>query len=305
MVKILLTGSSGFIGQSLLTSLNKHYKIVCLQSDLLNFEQVQQEVFAVNPDLVVHLAAKTEVEHSFYNQIEFAQVNYVGTVNLVESILKCNKQVKFIFASTMEVFGWQPISDLIRQGNTPSVLPVFDSNTTPNPNAPYAVAKYACEKYIEYAHRSQGLQYVIVRQTNTYGRTNNNFFVTEQIITQMLQGDICKLGYKDPYRNFLYISDLLDAWQHVIENFDCISNKIFTLGPSNAIRIEDYAAMIAKKINWHGMIQWDTKPARLGEIYLLNSSEHDLCNATGWRPKVDLDQGLDYTIHIWQKNYAI
>ena len=58
--------------------------------------------------------------------------------------------------------------------------------TPPNPNAPYAVAKYGCEKYLEYAHRSYGLPFTAIRQTNAYGRKDNNFFVTEQIIYQML-----------------------------------------------------------------------------------------------------------------------
>ena len=52
----------------------------------------------------------------------------------------------------MEVYGWQPISDEIENGNIPNTLPSFDENTTPNPNAPYAVAKYGVEKYLEYVH---------------------------------------------------------------------------------------------------------------------------------------------------------
>ena len=53
-----------------------------------------------------------------------------------------------------------------------------------NPNV--HVAKYGCEKYLEYAHRSYGLPFTAIRQTNAYGRKDNDF-VTEQIITQMLK----------------------------------------------------------------------------------------------------------------------
>jgi hypothetical protein len=41
----------------------------------------------------------------------------------------------------MEVYGWQPISDIVKAGNTPETFIAFDENTQPNPNAPYAVAK--------------------------------------------------------------------------------------------------------------------------------------------------------------------
>ena len=303
MEKILITGSSGFIGQHLLPRIDKNFKVKCLQSDLRNHEAVKNEVLQFAPDLVIHLAARTEVEQSFYEQTVFSDVNYVGTVNLIESMLLCKKIPKLVFASTMEVYGWQPVSDLIKNRNIPELIPVFDpDDTIPHPNAPYAVAKFACEKYIEYAHRAGGLQYVIVRQTNAYGRNDNSFFVTEQIITQMLDNpDNCNLGYQHPYRNFIFITDLIDAWETVITNFDQVANNIFTLGPDNAISIEQYANYIADKLQWSGTINWNTKPARPGEIYLLNSNEEKLKSLTGWYPKISLTDGLNKTIEIWKK----
>jgi nucleoside-diphosphate-sugar epimerase len=307
MKKVLLTGSSGFIGQHLLERIEGKFEIHRLASDLTDHVAVRTEVLAVEPDLVIHLAARTEVEQSFYEQVTFSEINYVGTVNLVESMLSCKKTPKLIFASTMEVYGWQPVSDDIRDGRVPAVMPVFDPDTTPaNPNAPYAVAKLACEKYIQYAHRACGLQYVNIRQTNAYGRRGNSFFVTEQIITQMLSNpDECNLGYREPYRNFIFITDLLDAWETVIDQFDHVANNTFTIGPDNAIQIGQHADNIAKKIGWTGKINWNTKPARPGEIYLLNSSEEKLTKYTGWTPKVSYDEGIDRTIKIWKnQNYS-
>lgn len=302
MKKLLLTGSSGFIGQHMLTRLQDKFQIHCLKSDLREHAEVRTEVLQFEPDLVIHLAARTEVEQSFYEQVEFSEINYVGTVNLIESMLQCKKIPKLIFASTMEVFGWQPVSDQVRDGNTPDVIPTFCPDTTiPNPNAPYAVAKLGCEKYIEYAHRSSGLQYVIVRQTNSYGRQDNNFFVTEQIISQMLDSKTeCNLGYQEPYRNFIFITDLLDAWETMINKFDQIANNIFTIGPDNAISIDAWVELIAKKLSWNGIVNWDTKPKRPGEIWVLNSSEEKLTKLTGWKPAVSMDEGLDKTISIWK-----
>ena len=251
------------------------------------------------------MAARTEVEQSFYEQITFSQINYVGTVNLIESAVKLKNLKNFVFASTMEVYGWQPISDQIKNGEV--FVPVaFDEHTQPNPNAPYAVAKYACEKYLEYAHRSLGLPFTAIRQTNSYGRQDNNFFVTEQIITQMLQNpNEVNLGYADPYRNFIHISDLLNAWQQIIQNYDQVNTgMIFTIGPDSPVKIRDYADMIAQKLNWQGNINWDTKPARPGEIYWLNSNHTLITNTLGWSPKISLSQGLDKTIEIWESKYA-
>ena len=301
-MKIFMTGSSGFIGSHLSPVLSKNHTLHHMVSDLLDFEGVTKEVINFAPDVIVHLGARTEVEKSFYEQITFSQVNYVGTVNLVEAASKVKNLKNFVFASTMEVYGWQPVSDEVRDGKVLDVVPVFDENTQPNPNAPYAVAKYGAEKYIEYAHRALGLPYTIFRQTNSYGRKDNDFFVVEQIITQMFNNPLeIKLGYSKPYRNFLYIDDLLDAWTTIIENPAKVSGgRILTIGPNNAVQISKLVEIIAKKIGWNGVVRWDQKPDRPGEIFVLNSGNKLITELTGWKPKVSLSDGLDKTIEIWR-----
>lgn len=304
-MKFLITGHSGFIGQHLAKRLAEGNELHFLANDLRDYDAVKDEVTSVNPDIIIHLAARTEVEKSFYEQITFSEINYVGTVNLIESAREVPNLKNFVFASTVEVYGWQPISDLIKNG-TETEIPCFDEETVPNPNAPYAVAKYGCEKYLEYAHRSYGFPYTIIRQTNAYGRKDNDFFVTEQIITQMLKNpNEINLGYDKPYRSFIYIDDLMDAWETVIRNPDKCIGELFCLGPNDPIRISDYVDMIAKKIGWTGTVNWNTKPARPGEIYLLNTSNEKITRMTGWYPKVSLSDGLDRTIEFWKEHLNV
>jgi len=207
----------------------------------------------------------------------------------------------FVFASTMEVYGWQPISDEVEVTGTYVNSVAFDENTIPHPNAPYAVAKYGCEKYLEYAERAYGLNWASFRQTNAYGRKDNDFFVTEQIISQMLKGDTCNLGYSEPYRNFIYIEDLLDAWMAVITNGDKVKGNIFTIGPDDPRKIRHCAEYIAEKLDWNGQINWDTKDPRHGEIWWLNSNHNKITEVTGWAPKITYEEGIDRTIHHWKQ----
>ena len=303
-MRIFITGADGFIGQHMVERLKNKHELEFLKEDLRDHEKVGFQIRQFDPEIIVHLAARTEVEQSFYEQIAFSDINYTGTVNLIEVAKDLPNLKNFVFASTMEVYGWQPISDLIRDGKEEGII-AFNEATPPNPNAPYAVAKYGCEKYLEYAGRCYNLPYTIIRQTNAYGRKDNNFFVTEQIIYQMLTNpNEINLGYGEPYRNFIFIDDLLDAWETVIRNPDKVAGEIFCLGPDNAIKIKDYVDMIADKIGWTGTVYWDTKPVRHGEIYLLNSSNQKLTDATGWSPKVELSDGLDKTIEIWKNILA-
>jgi len=226
----------------------------------------------------------------------------LGTVNLIESTKQLKNFKSFLFASTMEVYGWQPISDEIKYHGKFTQRQVYDEKTTPNPNAPYAVAKYACEKYIEYASRAFDLPYTIIRQTNTYGRHDNDFFVTEALVTRMLKNkESINMGYSEPWRNFLYIDDLVDIWIKIISQPTKARGAILTIGPDNAIRIKDYAELIAKKLDWQGNINWGKQPKREGEIYWLNSGNKLTETLYNWTPRIDLDAGLDKTIEIWKE----
>lgn len=305
-MKIFVTGSTGFIGSHLVPILSHEHQVYAMKSDLLDFQAVEQELTDQNPEIVVHLAARTEVERSFYEQTSFSEVNYVGSVNLIESAAKLKNLKNFVFASTMEVYGWQPISDEVKAGVIQESV-AFDENTVPNPNAPYAVAKLAVEKYLEYMHRARQFPFTAIRQTNSYGRRDNDFFVTEQIITQMLKDpNNIYLGYRQPYRNFLFITDLLEAWRKVIAHPDLVNKgKILTLGPDYPVSIETWATMIAKKLDWSGSIHWNSKPKRPGEIYWLNSNNNLIHQLLGWKPLITFDQGLDYTIDVWRKNFNL
>ena len=302
-MKILLTGSSGFIGQAITPRLEKDYELFHLAGDLTDHAAIKAEVTSVDPDIIVHLAARTEVEKSFYEQISFSEVNYIGTVNLIESAKSLKHLKNFVFASTMEVYGWQPISDEIERTGQYTQRVTFDENTIPNPNAPYAVAKYGCEKYLEYAHRSLGLPFTAIRQTNAYGRNDNDFFVTEAIISRMLQNPHqIDMGYAKPWRNFIHVNDLIDAWMSVITNSGKVNDgKIFTIGPDNALSIKTYVDMIASKLHWQGKVNWNKRPIRDGEIYWLNSNHNLITKLLGWKPKIELSEGLDLTIETWKQ----
>jgi nucleoside-diphosphate-sugar epimerase len=300
-MKVLITGLSGFIGGYLKTRLESKYEIFDLACDLLDYNAVKSRLQDVDPDFIIHLAARTEVEKSFYEQITFSEINYVGTVNLIESAKDLPNLKLFVFSSTMETYGWQLESDLIRDGKE-FVLPVFDENTKQHPNAPYAVAKVGCELYLEYAKRAYDFPFTAFRQTNTYGRWDNDFFVIEQIISQMLKNPTeINLGYGTPYRNFLWIDDLINLYETVLDNPTKAQGEIFCTGPDNAITIETLVDKIAKKIGWTGKVNWHTKPKRHGEIYVLNSTHAKAEQLLGWRPTVDLEEGLDRTIEIWRQ----
>lgn len=306
--KVLISGASGFIGQYLVERLKNNYEVHGMYEheeskakndlpwsqkhlfDLKNKGSIESIVKKVKPDFVLHLAAKTEVALSFDNYSEVSEVNYVGTVNFAEANRKFNPNLKlFVMASTMETYGHQDPK------NGP-----FTEETVQAPMAPYAVAKIACEYYLRYMQYAYNFPFTIFRQTNAYGRTDNDFFVVERIITQMLDGKECNLGEGEPIRNFIWIDDLVDLYETTLAKYDDARGHVFCTGPNNGLEISELADIIASKTEFKGKINWGTIPKRPGEIYYLNSTEQKATDVLGWYPKVSLSEGLDRTIEIWR-----
>lgn len=310
-MKILITGISGFIGQYLTESLKDHevygfyeHKASRSKNDLPSTNQfivnlkdkeaIEDAIKYIQPDFVIHLAAKTEVALSFDNYSEVSEINYVGTVNLAEANRRFNPNLKlFIMASTMETYGHQ------NPDNGP-----FTEETEQHPMAPYAVAKLACEYYLRYMDYAYQFPYTILRQTNAYGRTDNDFFVVERIITQMLNGEECNLGEPEPIRNFIWIEDLIALYKTLLANPQTAKGEVFCVGPPNGLTIKELAEKVKGLTGFKGQINWHTIPKRPGEICYLNSSHQKAEELLGWAPKVSLDEGLARTIGIW-KNHVV
>ena len=94
------------------------------------------------------------------------------------------------------------------------------------------------------------------------------------------------------------VRDLRDIFASMENNWR--KNRHLPIGPDNAIKIKDYVKLIADKIGWNGHVNWNTKPKRPGEIYLLNSTNHKITTRLGWFPKVELSDGLNKTIQSWK-----
>jgi UDP-glucose 4-epimerase len=307
-MRILITGISGFIGQHLADQLLidghevhglyehpesraknpavVHQHVV----NLTDHEGVEKLIKEISPEAVLHLASRSEVALSFRNYIEVTEVNYVAVVNLAEACRRFAPDLKaFVMASTMETYGnAYPFT-----GDE-----AFTETTLQFPMAPYAVAKLASERYLDYMGYAYDFPFVVLRQTNTYGRTDNSFFIVERIVSQMLAGGEVNLGVGWPVRNFLFIDDLVELYRVLLDKQPI--GETFVTGPDNAVTIAELVDVIAEKIGWEGVVNWDTVPEREAEVPYLNSDPSKAKELLGWEPQVSLDEGLDRTIAIWR-----
>ena len=190
--KILVTGSSGFIGGHIADFLDDlGYEVVLFDiipskykrktqkeiiGNIINFENVKKAMEGCS--FVYHFAAQADIDSSSINPIETIQNNIIGTQNIMEAARKNNVE-RVLFASTIYVY---------------SELGSF-----------YRVSKQACEKMIEEYQKEFALNYTILRYGSIYGPRANEFNTIRNMLLQALKDKkIVKVVKKEKRYNLKY-----------------------------------------------------------------------------------------------------
>jgi nucleoside-diphosphate-sugar epimerase len=305
MDRVLVTGGTGFIGSHIAPKLvqdgydvyvleryvtgryelGKSREIKTVFGDLRDAFKIRKIIRDIQPDKVIHTAAISPVSYSYDHPQEVIETNLIGTVNLAESCLhECPNFKHFLFGSTSETYGNGPIPKT--------------EETLQNPNSPYAVSKLTSEKYLKYLDLAFDFPVTILRNFNTYGRTDNTHFVVERIITQMLTKQTVNLGDPKTVRDLVYIDDHVGAYTTCLENPKAIG-ETFNFCTGKGISIKQLADLIAEIIGFKGEIFWGTIPERPLDIQELVGDFSKANRLLGWKPQYQLKEGLKRTINFW------
>ena len=314
-MKVLITGVTGFIGSEIARKLSQDSDVdvvglVRVSSntnmfdpikDIINnidvrygnftdYHSIKKIVKDVAPQYIIHVGAQTSVRHSFELPMEFNEANYLGTINLIHAALEVASFKKFIFASTMETYGWQPVKK------------PFKEDFSQNPASPYAVSKVACEDYIRMAQKAYGLPYLISRACNTYGRKTNTSFVTEYIASTMLKNEAVYLGTPNSVRDMMYVEDHVDAYLKMLKSN--VVNDTFNFGTGSQTPMKEIAEKLKKLTGFKGKIVHSFPPNYPWRPVVEDFLSLDAAKAKkmlGWAPKYSLDAGLKKVVEFWKK----
>ena len=249
-MKILVTGGAGFIGRHLVESFLKEHKIR-IYDDLSNSSEqniaslikrsidfVKGDILDYNKlvesckefDVVIHLAAKSDVADSVIHSEITTDVNVNGTINVLKSCIQ-NKIGKIIFASSAAVYGNCNESPITEESDT-------------SPTSPYGQSKLIAENEIKKFAKEFGVNYVILRMFNVYGKEQNKQYAG--VITKFLKNitqnkEIVIYGDGKQTRDFISIND-------VVESFDCaVKSKIngtYNIASGESVSINELAETI-------------------------------------------------------------
>lgn len=151
-MKILLTGASGFLGKSMLSSWSSQHEVITLgrdESNLIQIDLSREKPSLPTVDMVVHAAGKAHiVPKTDQEKQEFFEVNLQGTRHLLEAITELPRL--FVFISTVAVYG-------LEEGN------LISEEAPLNGTSPYAESKIQAEQYLIRWGQKMGVPVVILR----------------------------------------------------------------------------------------------------------------------------------------------
>lgn len=270
-MKILVTGGAGFIGRHVVEFLLKDNQVLVydnlstgsyesmislvekgakfLNGDILDFGVLCE--FSKDVDVVIHLAAIADVNESVINPDVTKKNNVDGTANVLQCCIK-NEIKKIIFSSSAAVYG-----DL-------KEIPI-NENCATNPQSPYGQSKLDAEKLIEKTCKKNGINHIIFRIFNVYGKGQNRQYAG--VITKFLENirddkPLVVYGDGKQERDFVSIND-------VVESFDCAlkSNKsgTYNIASGKSTSINELAGIMfdvfgkKSEIRHEGMKKGDIK----------------------------------------------
>ena len=279
MKKVVVTGSNGFIGRHLvkrLRSMASEVIVVDLEDD---FDITDCICVSELPsfDVMVHLAARSFVPHSYENPKDFYQTNVMGTLNMLELCRKNNAQ--FIYTSSY-VYG------------TPYYLPI-DENHPVRAFNPYSQTKIIGEELCRAYFRDFNVSSLIFRPFNVYGKGQGKNFLIQTILNQAENG-IIKL--KDPRskRDFIYIDDLVEAYVKAILS-DNNGINICNLGSGESTSIHELTSIISENYDTKLSVEFSNE-YRSSEILETRANIDFARELLDWAPNISINEGIKMII---------
>jgi len=297
MMKILVTGGAGFIGSHVVDAyIHQGFEVVIIDDlstgrrENLNpnakFYQLDirspdvNKIFEIEQfDAVNHHAAQMDVRRSVADPYFDADVNIMGSINLIE----CSKQFgikRFIYISSGgAVYG------------EPEYLPC-DEDHPVNPICQYGISKHTVEHYLFLYRMNYGMNYTVLRYPNVYGPRQNpegEAGVVAIFLGEMVSGKQVTInGDGEQQRDFVFVSDC--AWANVLALTTDNNNGIYNLGSNHGTSVNDIFNSLRSITGYTHEPKYG--PAKLGEtrkIYLDASRIH---NEMGWIPTIEMNEGL-------------
>jgi UDP-glucose 4-epimerase len=293
-MKVLVTGSSGHLGEALVRTLKDlHYAVVGLDilespftthvGSIADRSCVRRSMNGVRA--VFHAATLHKPHVATHTRQEFVDTNITGTLNLLEEAVAA-KVDSFIYTSTTSVFGHA----LLPPRGAPAAW--IDEDVTPVPKNIYGVTKAAAEDLCELFHRSQGLSGIVLRTSRFFPEEDDDREVRKQYTDANVKAN-------EYLHRRVDIEDVVSAHLLAAERAPAIGFRKYIISATTPFHAADLAEL---RRNAPGVVrqrvpdyqdeydrrQWKMVPG-IDRVYVNQRAREEL----GWRPRHDFNAVIE------------
>jgi len=315
--KILCTGSGGFIFSNFVRqalkltppSIKAKYEIVgvdkCISPKVLNTiytnkghkfhigdvadKHFMNVIFELErPDIVIHAAAESFVDHSIEDATQFIHTNVKGTQVVVDMCVKWGVK-RCVYISSDEIYGHLTSED----------DPPWTEEAPLKPRNPYSSTKASGELLIKAAHETHGLPYNITRSCNNYGPRQPVRNLIPKIIANIIsEKPVPIYGQGMQMRDWIHVQDTCSAIIKIIE--EAPLNETYNISAKQEYRnIEVFHEICNILGRGHGLVTFVDD--RKGHDFRYSIDNNKLLNL-GWKPKFKFKPGLEHAIAWYTRN---
>lgn len=283
----VVTGSGGFIGRHLVRALAPLGPVIALDlpgCDVTRRSDISRALDHTGSpagalDCVFHLAGQKSVGKSAANPVETLETSLLGTLNVLEAARGAGAR-RVVLVSSVAVY----------RGPAPAG---FREDSPVRDDTVYAASKFCGERIGLAYHGEYGLPVVIARLGNVFGPGQSREAVVANLMAQMAAGGDVELGNLKDRRDFLYVSDAVDALV-ALATHPAAAGRAWNVGSGSSRSVEDVFRAAAVEFGYRRepVSRTGGTNSSGSEIFLDNSA---IRNQIGWGPSVSFEQGVRLT----------
>ena len=312
-MKALIIGAAGFVGGYLIRELKAagwEVHATCLPNeeikedcpvhmlDILKKEDISPLLDDIKPDVVYHLAAQSSVSVSWKRPQLTAEINVVGSINVLEAVRDAEKKdIRLVLIGSGEEYGY------IREG----ACPLSESEPL-NPGNIYAATK-ACQDMLGKIYtRAYKMDIIMVRAFNHSGPAQSNIFVISDFCRQIaeiekgMKEPVISVGNLSAKRDFTDVRDVVRAYRLLGEKG--VSGNVYNVGRGKAVEIQYILDTALSYADQPIEVKRDPAHMRASDIPLIEPDVSHIFEDTGWRAEITMEQTIKDTLDYWRQKLS-
>jgi GDP-4-dehydro-6-deoxy-D-mannose reductase len=286
-VRVLVTGSRGFVGPWLVAHLQEcGDEVLALPevTDIRDTDGVRTALQAAEPEAVCHLAAQANVPRSWEDPVETTVVNVVGTLNICSAAATLSRLPRILLVSSSEVYGSMGLDG----------QPITEEQPFA-PVTPYAASKASAEMVGVQAWLGRDLEVVRARPFNHTGPGQRKGFVVPDLASQVAQaarGELERIatGNLEVSRDITDVRDVVRAYRLLLLYGQ--AGQAYNVCRGEAVVISELLRTLMKIAGTDVPVWADPARARPADVPVQVGDNGRIKALTGWQPEVPLEKTL-------------